>query len=152
MILDRAAFDAINDVEFAYVDVPEADPDAAEVPQVRVRSLTGDQRTRLRRRSEMEQRGEAPPTGNWQALCCAMGLVDNKGVYLYPNEADGAVLLGRRHEDMISRIANKILELSVMTKASRALAEKKSATTTTNNGGSSSPAESTPGTDSTLTS
>ncbi len=153
MILDRIAFDQLVDVDYAYVEVPEARKpnielvngvltDRSDPALIKVRSLTGDQRSRLRNRAEMDDKPN-PPAGYWRALCCAMGMVDDKGAYLFPNELEGAVRIGKYHPELIERISAKILELSTMTKASRDAAEKKSLEMTTSNGGISSPEPST---------
>jgi hypothetical protein len=142
----------MDDADYATLEIPEATlPGTDEVPTVRVRSLTGDQRSKLFVRAAQDDKGGAP-NGYWRALCCAMALVDDKGAYLFPNENEGALILGRKHPELINRISEKILELSVMTKASRAAAEKKSQTMTTNNGGTSSPEPSTQDSDSVSTS
>lgn len=162
MILDRDKFLAVDDSDYAYVEIPESlpqvdyerwleDPTAVEVPQVRVRSLTGDQRSRLYTRADLDDKANAPP-GYWRALCCAMGMVDDKGAYLFPNEIDGANRIGAKHPELVERIAVKIQELSKMTKASRAALEKKSQKATTSSGGTSSPEQSPPVTDSASTS
>jgi hypothetical protein len=152
MILDRNAFAAVDDVEYGYVPIPEAmKPGDTEVPEVRVRSLTGDQRTRVKIRAELDDKPGAP-NGYWRALCCAMGMVDDKGAYLFPNAEAAAIELGKKHPELLERISAKILDMSIMTKASRDAAEKKSQQTTTNSGGTSSPEQSTPDTDSASTS
>lgn len=145
MILDRSAFVSMDDSDAAYVDIPEA----GEGATVRVRSLTGDQRSRVYTRAAIDDKAGAP-AGYWRALACAMGMIDDHGAYLFPNEAEGAAIIGRKHPDVIERISDKILDLSTMTKAARDAAVKKSQTATTSNGGISSPEPSTPDTDSTL--
>lgn len=147
MILDRNALLSMDDADFDVVDVPEA----GEGATIRVRSLTGDQRSRLYTRSDLDDKAGAPP-GHWRALCCAMGMVDDKGAYLFPNEAQGAIELGKKHPEITERISAKIMSLSVMTKASRSAAEKKLLEATTNSGGTSSPEQSTPATGSGSTS
>lgn len=142
MILDRIAFLAVDDSEYAYVPIPEATKDGV-TPDVRVRSLMGDQRSRLFTRAEIDDKAGSP-NGFWRALCCAMGMVDDKGAFLFPNENEGALLLGKKHPEVIERISSKILELSKMTKATREAAEKKSMMTLTNSGGTSSLEQSTP--------
>ena len=144
MFLDRAAILAADDSETATVEVPEWGPPGADpVPTVRVRSLTGDQRSRLFDRARAQDQGQPVP-GGWTALCCVMGMIDDKGALLFPNEAE-ATSLGRKHFEVLERISAKILELSRMTKASRE-AEAKNSKTPTNSSGTSSPVESTPAT------
>lgn len=147
MILDRNAFTAVDDTDYEIVDVPEA----GEGKTVRVRSLTVDQRSRLYTRSDLDDKANAAP-GSWRPLCCAMGMVDDKGAYLFPNEAAGAIELGKKHPELIERISAKIMSISVMTKASRSAAEKKSQEATTSSGSTSSPEQLIPATDSALTS
>jgi hypothetical protein len=148
MILDRAAFLAMNDIDTDTVPIPEA-ATGEDVPVVHVRSLTCDQRSRLMTRAELDDKAGAP-AGSWRALCCAMGMVDDKGAYLFPNEAEGAVLLGKKHSDIVTRISDRILEMSALTKASRAAAEKKLSEAANSSGPISSAEPSTPVMDSTL--
>lgn len=129
---------AANDAEFDTVDVPEWGTDA----KVRVRSLMGDQRARLRKRQDLDDKPDHP-NSVWRMMCCAMGMVGENDALLFSNEQEGITVMGRKHPDIVDRIAVKILELSNMTKASRDAAEKKSETTTTSNGGCSSPEPST---------
>jgi hypothetical protein len=143
MILDRQLVISADDSDFEYVDVPEWTPKgSAEVAQVRVKSLSGDQRARFWARIDQDKKG--PVSGNAYALACAMGMVDDKGAYLFPNENEGALLLGKKHPEVIERIAGKILDMSAMTKASREALEKKSQEMTNSSGGTSSPEPSTP--------
>ena len=144
MFLDRAAILAADDSETAVVEVPEWGPPGADpVPTVRVRSLTGDQRSRLFDRARAQDQGQAAP-GGWTALCCVMGMIDDKGGLLFPNESD-ALYVGRKHHEVLERISAKILDLSRMTKVSRE-AEAKKSQTPTSSSGTSSPVESTPAT------
>jgi hypothetical protein len=154
MILDRSAFLTVESTDYGYVDIPEAlpadkyaewleSPESVEPPQVRVRSLMMDQRARLRARADQDDKLQTQ-SGSWNALCAAMGMVDDKGAYLFPNENEGATLLGKRHPELIERIASKILDISSMTKASREAIEKKSQRATNSSGHTSSPETSTP--------
>lgn len=144
MILDRNACMSADDTEYDVVEVPEWGPrNCTEVATVRVRSLNGDQRTRAFARANLDDKATMQP-GYWRALVCAMGMVDAHGAYLFPNEQEGATILGRKHPEVIERISGKILEMSNMTKASREALEKKLQETTTSSGGTSSPEQSTP--------
>lgn len=135
MILSKLAISQVSDTEYELVDVPEW----GEGAQVRVRNLYGDQRQRLNDSNQL--------TPHWNALCAAMGMVDDQGSTLF-TEAEAAQL-AKKHPAVIARIAEKIVDISTMTKASRVAAEKKLQTTPTNNGGTSSPEPSTPAMDST---
>lgn len=147
MILDRNAFTLVDDADYAVVEIPEA----GEGATVRVRSISGDQRSRFWARLAIDEKPGAP-SGNHRALACAMGMVDDKGALLFANETEGAAIIGKKHPEIIERIYTKVMELSSMTKASRLAAEKKSLETVTNSGGTSSPEPSTPATDSASTS
>ena len=152
MLLDaNAVMMADGDSDFDYVEIPEWTPKgAAEVNKVRVRSLTGDERSRFWARMEA-QKDSGARNGSHMALACAMGMVDANGGKLFANEDQGAAVMGKKHPEIIDRIAGKILDMSKMTKASREELAKKSQTTTSD-GGISSPEPSTQASDSTSTS
>ena len=139
MLLTKDLLLMVDDSETAFVEMPEYQKPGEEMPTVRVRSLMSDQRQRLFDRSrDIRDKGATIP-GGINALCCAMGLIDEKGVLLFPVENEGAVQIGRKHPEIVARIANKIYELSDMTRSQREANEKKSLTTTTSDSGTSSP-------------
>jgi len=127
---------AVNDAEYSVESVPEWGG------EVRLRSLTGTERT------EVRLKGEA--AASWDALVCSFGIVDEKGVNLF--SAAETVILAKKHPAVLERLAKKILDLSLMTTEARAEQEKKQASILTSDGGTSSPEQSTPATDSALTS
>lgn len=154
MILDKAAFLSVEATDYGYVEVPEAlpadkyaewleTPEAVDVPKIRVRSLTMDQRTRMWAQAARDDKGNVV-SGSWYALCAAMGMVDEHGAYVFPNETEGAAILGKRHPEIVERISDAILDISKLTKASRAALEKKSQRATNSSGPTSSPETSTP--------
>lgn len=137
MLLTKDLLLLVDDSDTAFVELPEYQKPGEDVPTVRVRSLMSDQRQRLFDRSrDMREKG-TPIPGGINALCCAMGLIDDKGLLLFVNENEGALQMGRKHPEVVARIANKIYELSDMTKAQREANEKKLEMTTTSGSGSS---------------
>ncbi len=131
-LLTKALILAVNDAEYDTVPVPEWGG------EVRIRSLTGAERTILRDRGEK--------AASWDAMVVAMGVVDDKNANLFTVEE--TALLAKKHPLVLERVAKVILEMSTMTPEARAEAEKKRKETLTNNGGSSSPEQSTPDSDS----
>lgn len=150
MLLSREAFLLIDDSDTDFVELPEYRKNIGEeCPKVRVRSLMSDQRQRLYEKSrEIREKGIVIP-GGINALCCAMGMIDEKGILMFPSEVDGAAAIGRRHPEVVARIANRIYELSDMTKTQRLENEKKLLKTTPSDSASGSVPESTPDTAST---
>lgn len=138
MFLDANTFTMMDDTEKAFVDVPEYQQPGQDVPQVRVRSLTTDQRQRLFFISRQErEKGIMIPNGI-NARCCAMGMIGQNSLLLFENEETGSAVMGKRHPEIVARIANRIYELSDMTKVQREEAEKKLLTTSTNSSASGS--------------
>jgi hypothetical protein len=134
--LSKADILAMVDSTYEVVTVPEWNNQ-----QVRVRSLTGAEKTILR------ERGEKSPS--WDGLVCAMGIVDEHGANLFT--PDEVTVLAKKHPFVLEQIARVICRLSVMTDEARDEAEKKRNPIQTSSGGTSSPEPSTPATDSTLT-
>ena len=148
MNLTREAFLLLDDSDTAFVELPEHQLEGQAVPTVRVRSLMCDQRQRLFDRSRDLREKGIPIPGGLNALCCAMGLIDDKGLLLFPDENNGAILMGRKHPEIVARIAGRVYELSDMTKAQRLDAEKKSQLTKPSDSlGSSLPEASSPATE-----
>lgn len=142
MILDLPAIRSAQDWNTDVVPVPEWGPkEAAETPVVRVRSLTCDQRSRMFRWMDRQKSGEQLPF-TWTALCCAMGIIGPNGETVVPeNEAD---VIGKKHPEVVERIAEKILSLSKITTTEREALKKKSEMTTPSDGSCGSAPESTP--------
>ena len=141
------AINAASDLDSGFVVIPEwAGPDG-NVPKVRVRSLSSEQQQRYwDMRMKARETGAVPP-GGISAVVCAMGMIRGDGSPIYPNEMAGAAALGRKHPEIIARIANEIQRLSNMTKWQRDALEKKSeAATSADSHGSSSPVASLPST------
>lgn len=122
-LLTKELIVSTNDAAYDIVSVPEWGGD------VRVRSLTGAERTELR------LKGEGGPS--WDAMSCALGIIDEKGANLFTIAE--TTILAKKHPLVLERIANVIYELSSMTAEARAEAAKKRAATQTSDGGSSSP-------------
>lgn len=143
-----AAIKLANDMDTAFVVIPEWAGADGNVPKVRVRSLSSEQQQRYwDMRTKARETGAVPP-GGINATICAMGLIRGDGTLLYPNESAGSTALGGRHPEVISRIANEIHRLSNMTKWQRDAIEKKSATVQSDSSlGSSSPEASSPSTE-----
>jgi hypothetical protein len=133
--LTKTLIVAVNDTEYDVEPVPEWGGD------VRVRSLSGAERTTLRLKGEAAE--------SWDALVGAMGIVDEKGANLF-TQAESTIL-AKKHPLIMERIARRILDLSTLTKEAREEAEKKQSPTLIGSGGTSSLEPSTPATDSTLT-
>ena len=128
MILDKTQFAMLDDANYSTVKVPEF----GEGAEIRIRSLTADQRQRLLARMRAVNEGKMPPIpGGDESLACAMGMVDEKGIPLF-SEADSEAI-GRKHPALVTRISNAIWELSAMTKASQEDLEKNSKATPNNN-------------------
>lgn len=133
MLPDKAAFLTCDDSETSIVDVPEW----PMWPQVKVRSLTGEQQERwYARRTALKENG-VPCPGGLDALACCMGILGDGGAVFF-TEAD-APALGKKHPEILSRIAGRIYYLSAMTTESRAEIEKKRNQTETSDSGISSP-------------
>lgn len=130
-LLTKELIVATNDAVDDIVSVPEWGGD------VRVRSLSGAERTELR------LKGEGAPS--WDAMVCALGIIDEKGVNLFT--VTETITLAKKHPLVLERIAQRILELSTLTAEARAEAAKKRAATQTSGGGSSSLEQSTPATE-----
>lgn len=130
-LLTKELIVAKNDAAYDIVAVPEWGG------EVRVRSLTGAERTELR------LKGEGAPS--WDAMACSMGIVDEKGVNLFT--ITETITLAKKHPLVLERIAKSILELSTLTAEARAEEAKKQTKILTGDGGSSSPEQSTPATD-----
>ena len=124
-MLNKSAFLAGQSCEYRMVDVPEF----GEGQQVRVKSLTAEQRQRLFARIRNQQ--QQPIPGGDEALCCAMGMVDEAGALMFSESDSGDI--GKHHPEVVSRIADAIFEISKMTKASREAIEKNLQTTTSSN-------------------
>jgi len=116
MIIGRDVIVAVSDADFGIVDVPEY----GEGAQIRVRSLTGAQRTKL---SEAET-----GSSRYAILAAVMGMVDESGAYLFPDVAEGERIVGAKHPEIVDRIASRVILLSNMTKSQRVELEKKLAT------------------------
>lgn len=120
------AIAAVSDLQREYVPVPEWKDAAGNIPKVQVRSLTSNQQQRVwDMRIKARDTGEVPP-GGINATICAMGMIRADGTPIYQNETVGAVALGGKHPEVISRISAKIQELSNATKWQREQLEKKS--------------------------
>lgn len=130
--LTKTEIIATNDAVYEVETVPEWGG------EVRVRSLTGEERSTLAKRGETAV--------SWDALVCAMGIVDEKGASLFV--LDEVKILAKKHPLVLERVARRILELSTMTAEARAEEQKK---LTTTGSGFILPEQSTPAADSMLT-
>lgn len=141
MLLDKDTFLLLDDSDFAFVELPEFQRDNPEPPRIRVRSLMSDQVQRYWLRASKAKETGVPVAGGLNALVCAMGMVDDKGMLMFPDENSGAVAMGRKHPEIVARIANAIWDLSNATKSQREALEKKlEATQSSDSPASSSPA------------
>ena len=150
MFLDVQTFLLLDDTDYGEVEFPEFQRDNPEPPKIRVRSLMSDQVQRYWLMLAKARETGQPIPGGVNALICAMGMVDDNGVPSFPNEMAGSVAMGRKHPEIVARIANKIWDLSNATKAQREALEKKAVTTPSSDSPASSlPEASTPGSAST---
>lgn len=133
MLLTKSDILAMDDGAYEVVPVAEWGGD------IRIRSLMGDQRTRLGKKGT--------DSASYDAMCCSMGIVDKEGNLVF-TEAE-TTLLAKKHPFVLDQLCNRILALSALTDESRSAALKKWNPIPTNNGGTSSPEQSTPATDST---
>lgn len=148
-VMNKEQFALLTDADYAFVDVTEPGEDGTEPLRVRVRSLMSDQRERLRVMSVNEQKSGVPVQGGINAWYCAMGMVDENGLPFFSSEAEGVSIMSKKHPELTARIADKIYELSKMTKWQREDAEKKSMKANSSGSQSSSAEQSTQASDST---
>lgn len=138
-VLTKEMINASDDFEYELVPVPKWGG------EVRIRSLTGEQRSRLGKNGQTAL--------SYDALVCSMGIVNDAGVPMY-TEAEVSSL-AKKNTTILDDLANRILALSGMTVEAQIETTKKRLVELeailTSRSGSSSPAQSTPASDSTLT-
>lgn len=148
-LLSKEQFALMSDTDYAFVDVIERENPDDDVPQVRVRSLMSDEREKLQAMIAASHKNGTPIPGGINAWYCAMGMVNEHGLPLFTGDAEGVAIMSKKHPELVARIADRIYELSKMTKSQRELAEKKLAKANSSDSPSSSVEPSTLATDST---
>lgn len=147
-LLSKEQFSLMSDTDYAFVDVIERENPEDDVPQVRVRSLMSDEREQLQTMINNSHKTGTPIQGGINAWYCAMGMVDEHGLPLFKDHAEGVAIMSRKHPQLVADISDEIYRLSKMTKSQRELAEKKLAKASSSASQSSSVEPSTPATDS----
>ena len=150
MLLSKESFVLLDDSDISYVEIPEWQKEGEECPRVRVRSLMSDQRSRVSIKTEQQDKSGVMVPGGVNALICAMAMIDASGALLFADEAAGVSVMARKHPVITARIANKIWDLSNLTRLQREELEKKLLTTSPTDSPSGSAPELTPDTASTL--
>ncbi len=127
MTLTREQFLSADDSDTEVIDVPK-------LGQVRIRSITGDQRDRWAEFVGKYADGSPKPHG-WKSLLVAMGCVDDSGALLFKESE--AALIGRKHPQTVNILFDAIQRLSAMTDEAKRDIEKKSETMPMNGSGTS---------------
>lgn len=108
-----------------FLSADDSDTEIVEVPKignVRVRSITGDQRDRWVEYVRTFNDGTPKPHG-WQALLVSMGCVDDAGELLFKEE--DAAAIGRKHPRAIAILFDAIQRLSAISQEAKDEIEKK---------------------------
>lgn len=138
MLLTKTEITSANDGQYVVERVDEWVPGG----EVRLRSLTGEQRGRL------VANGDKAPS--WDAYVCVMGIVgpDSDAPMFAESEVS---VLARKHPATLERLARKILLLSGLGKEAQGEIDANFPTTQTLSGGSNSPDTTVPNTEASTT-